>query len=181
MAKKKGPWERQSKESNQAYEAARLYFEKRIDRSLSSVGKRLGKSQDLMERWSSRWSWVDRAAAYDAHMDQIEQDARESALVTDAAKWAERQRSLKEREFTLAEALLTKAEMMLKFPLQTQKVEKDGKMTIINPADWSLRDAAKLLETASKVARLSAGMVTEKTSNEVTMRMSHEDALSELE
>ena len=45
---------------------------------------------------------------------------------------------------------------MLQFPLA--RVVKDGEQTVINPIGWSMRDAAALAETASKLARLSADM-----------------------
>lgn len=59
------PWERQFKESKQAYEAFRVYCELGAQRSQRRVAARLGKSEQIMSRWGARWSWVERARQYD--------------------------------------------------------------------------------------------------------------------
>lgn len=69
-----------------AFAAFAEYRDLGSERSLNQVRIKLGKSQDLMERWSSRWSWVERAKAYDAHIDAIKLAAREQAQAKQAAK-----------------------------------------------------------------------------------------------
>ena len=64
------PWERQEGESVQAFEAFTLYLEMGGERSLRAVGQKLGKSSTLIERWSATKRWVERAAAYDADLQQ---------------------------------------------------------------------------------------------------------------
>jgi len=53
-------------ESAQAYESACTYVSMGADRSQEAVGRKLGKSRQLMSRWSAQHDWVQRAALYDA-------------------------------------------------------------------------------------------------------------------
>ena len=62
-------WFRQKGESRKAYEAFAVYRDLGIGRSLPKVATHLGKSLELMKRWSARHEWVDRAAAFDANED----------------------------------------------------------------------------------------------------------------
>jgi len=49
-------------------------------RSTAAVGRQLGKTKTLMDRWSARHRWVDRVAAYESHLDRIKQEAAEEAV-----------------------------------------------------------------------------------------------------
>ncbi len=62
------PFDRQPGESEQAFTAFRAYLDLGPNRSLAAVGRQLGKSKALMERWSSQWSWVARVEAYTDHL-----------------------------------------------------------------------------------------------------------------
>ncbi len=64
------PWERQPRETPQAWQGFEAYRDREGKRSLAGVGQQLGKSTALMERWSARWSWVDRAAVWDEEEDR---------------------------------------------------------------------------------------------------------------
>lgn len=66
------PWERQKGESAQAYEAFVTYRDMGPDRSLRAVGQKLGKSRQLIERWSSAWNWPERVRAYENYLDEAE-------------------------------------------------------------------------------------------------------------
>ncbi len=66
------PWERLPRESRQAYGAFGLYRDMGPhERSHVKVGRELGKSVTLINRWSSHWSWVKRADAWDAEQERI--------------------------------------------------------------------------------------------------------------
>ena len=58
-------WERQPKESVQAYEAFYLYLRMGEKRTLRKVEQELNKSHALIGRWSSVWNWVERSRDYD--------------------------------------------------------------------------------------------------------------------
>lgn len=149
-------WERQPGESLRAYEAARVYFELGPSRSLAAVAQKCKKSVSLVARWSSRWSWRERAAGYDQHMAMVEMNARRQALAQEAEEWARRQTELRDQEWEASRALLERAREMLAFPLTTV-VENDG-ATIVQPARWSFKDVAAFLDLASKLGRRAADM-----------------------
>lgn len=75
------PWERQAKESVQAYEAFSLYLEMGAERSLRKVAQKLSKSDTLIKRWSSQWSWQSRSREYDADQRRIAYNARKKEIV----------------------------------------------------------------------------------------------------
>lgn len=149
-------WDRQPSESAPAYEAARMYFDMGAARSCDAVARQCSKHVSLMLRWSQRHRWTERAAAYDAMLRTREAGQREAAQAAEAETWARRRAEEAEQEWEFARALMEKARMMLRFPLQTTTSE-DGK-TVVHPARWTLRDIPALLDCAAKLARLAAGM-----------------------
>lgn len=158
------PWERQPRESPAAWAAFRTYRDLGAERSLDKAYQvrtgRQGSAKRAPGRWdawSRRWGWVARAAAFDAHVDRLVQAQRERELAGEEAGWQARRRAQREREWHLAEQLAARAEEMLAFPLERTR-SSDG--TIVEPARWRLVDAARLCETAAKLARLAADMET---------------------
>lgn len=117
------------------------------------------RSNRILERWSSRWNWVERAAAYDSHMAVIEQIERERVAAENARKWEERKEEARESGWALYLALKEKADSMLKFPL-TRQTTKDGN-TVVEPARWTFHTAARVAEVAVKLARLTVELSTE--------------------
>lgn len=64
------PWDRQPGESDPAWAAFVVYRDMGLDRSTAKVRENVGKSQRLIEGWSSRHSWVMRVQAWDADQDR---------------------------------------------------------------------------------------------------------------
>jgi hypothetical protein len=174
------PWERQPGESSRAYEAARLYFEMGPGRSLVAVGQKVGKSRGLIERWSARWNWRERAAGYDRHLAAIEMDARRQAFAEEAERWAQRQADLREQEWEASRALLQRAHDMLAHPLTVMASDEEGR-TLHQPARWSMKDVATFYELAFKLARSAAEL--DQLSHRVRRALDREieDALDRLE
>ena len=50
-------FEQQDKESSKAFAAFSLYLSLGPQRSLATVGRKLDKSDVLIQRWSRRWDW----------------------------------------------------------------------------------------------------------------------------
>ena len=69
-------WERQPRESAQAYQAFSIYRDLGEDRSLQAVATQLSKSLQLMKRWSKNWSWGERVRQYD---DSLQREAQAKA------------------------------------------------------------------------------------------------------
>lgn len=78
-AKTAASWIQQPGETAKQFEAFQVYYTMPAGkRSLAKVGKRLGKSTALMERWSTKNHWVDRARNHDKELARIayEEEAR---------------------------------------------------------------------------------------------------------
>jgi hypothetical protein len=79
--KETAPWGQQVDESAPAFAAFVTYRDlDPKERSIDAVVQKLHKSRTLIGRWSGRWEWVRRIRAYDAHVDDIKRQARESAI-----------------------------------------------------------------------------------------------------
>ena len=87
-------WDRQSEESDPAFEAFRSYLLMGGERSTAKVARVLGKSKTLIDRWSSRNRWVARAQAFDAEaakrvdeatLDELAERGRRQAELSETA------------------------------------------------------------------------------------------------
>lgn len=150
MANQKEIWRRIEASGNrpgetaQAYEAAKLYFELAADRSLEAVGQKLGKSKVLMERWSRQWRWVERAKAYDRHIEESREDNLQRQRAEDAERWIQRDRQLREEFYQTGEQFVAKARKLLSaFPDKGQA---------------SLSGIAQIMSTGAELQRLAVGI-----------------------
>ena len=57
------PWERRPDESPEAFEGFFAYRDSGPHPALEKAAKRVGRSRDLMARWSRRHDWRERAYA----------------------------------------------------------------------------------------------------------------------
>lgn len=74
-------WEQQVKESGEAYEAFICYRDQpRGERSQVKVAEALGKSTQLISRWSSAWNWVARCQAWDTYKQTAADEAQIEAI-----------------------------------------------------------------------------------------------------
>ena len=144
-------FEQRPKESDKAFAAFAMYLSMGSERSLAQVGKKLGKSVGLIERWSKRYDWGGRVQAHGAHFAMIEREATEAVARGKAAEWLTRQEKIRDREWSMHEKCLAAAERALASFMEREKVYAN------------LSDIARILEVASKLGRLAAGMATDKT------------------
>lgn len=70
-------WERQRGESEQAFEAFRIYRDMGLQRSNHAVCEQLAKSRQLISRWKAKYNWDERVRAYD---NEIEKEAHRAAV-----------------------------------------------------------------------------------------------------
>jgi hypothetical protein len=91
-------WGRLPSESAKAYAAFSLYLEMDTARSLAAVGRKCGKHKSLLERWSVRHHWQERARDYDAALAQTDFENAISA-----------RREMKYRHRQVARLLIEKA------------------------------------------------------------------------
>lgn len=71
MTEENRPWQRRPTESIQAYDAFRVYMKVR---TLEKTCKELGKSWQLISRWSSQHDWVERVKLFNDHLNNAETD-----------------------------------------------------------------------------------------------------------
>ena len=144
-------FEQRAKESDKAFAAFSLYLSLGAERSTREVGKRLRKSEGLIERWSSRWQWVERVASHASHLAVVEREATEALARGKSAEWLTRQQTLRESEWEMHEKCIEAARKALEKFMEKDKVFA------------TLADIARMLEVASKLGRLASGMATDKT------------------
>lgn len=123
------PWERQPGESEQAFEAFALYRDAGAERAISQVAQRLSKSRALIAKWSSRWSWVERAAAYDNDLER-QAHREKQKLVADTRK------------------------RQLQIAMQLEKKALEA-LNMLQPEEMSPRDIKEMLRLATDIERKS--------------------------
>jgi len=160
-------WERRDDESNKWFDRFQTYLLLGPSRSLyaaytawreRSGAKSARKRAGLPQSWrlaAEKWQWQPRAEQFDEH-ERAQQ----------VAEWQRRRDELREHEWKFSQELLDKARQMLVFPLaKTVRSTQDGGQTVVTevyPAQWKLADTARMLEAASKLARLAVGEDTER-------------------
>jgi len=142
-------FEQQPRESDKAFAAFSLYLSLGAERSTREVGKRLGKSEGLIERWAAKFDWRSRVAAHGAHLAVVEREAIEAMARGNAAQWETREQRLRETEWAMHERAIAAAKRGLDAYMERDKVYAN------------LADIARMLEIASKLGRLATGLGTD--------------------
>ena len=142
-------FEQQPRESNKAFAAFSLYLSLGAERSTREVGKQLGKSEGLIERWAAKFDWRSRVAAHGAHLAMVEREAIEASARGKAAEWESREQKLRETEWAMHERAIAAAKRGLDAYMEREKVYAN------------LADIARMLEIASKLGRLATGLGTD--------------------
>jgi len=142
-------FEQQPNESAKAFAAFSLYLSLGAERSTAAVASKLAKSEQLIRRWSAKYGWTDRVAAYAAHLAVIEREAIEATVRGRAAIWESREQALKETEWAMHERAIAAAKRGLDEYMKREKVYAN------------LADIARMLEIASKLGRLATGLGTD--------------------
>ncbi len=89
MSEEYKSWDRLENEGPKAYDAFIFYCGMGPKRSLSKLAIELDKDKSLLSRWSANYSWVERASAYDLHLNQVRMKEREEAIIEHEKKTAE--------------------------------------------------------------------------------------------
>ena len=143
---KKQPYERQEDETIKAFEAFCIYRDLGSDRSIVKVREKCGKAIRLLERWSSKYDWVERAQSYDDEMDRkaLIQEAKErkhmmkrhaTTAMAFQGKVVERLNSFNAEELTASELIrwyeiATKIERTARGePVEIQELKHGGEVS----------------------------------------------------
>jgi len=166
-AGQKTAWAHRPREGTRAYQYAWEYVRMGPDRSIEKVAQKFGKNKRPLKRYSRKWEWVKRAAAYDRSIEAQKMEASEAFTKAEQQKSAQRQRDQRERLFLLGERYIERGSTILKFPLtevtRVTQVDADGRPTqiqIIKPVRWAKRDA--LLFSSSGQVMTAAAIRNER-------------------
>ena len=151
-------FEQQTRESNKAFAAFKTYLELGAQRSLADVADQHGKSKTMIERWSRRFDWPARVQAHAAHLALVERQAIESLAMEKAVDWSKVHEAVKVAEWQRHKKLIALADEML------ARWEKNKAKC------GTLEGIARVLELATKLGRLAAGMPTEVKEVNTTMK-----------
>lgn len=156
--KQETPWLKHAGEGTKAHEAALTYFYQGASRSIVAVGKALRKSPKLLERWSAKYSWVERSSAYDAWMEQEQLEAAALIARQEAEKRAQTEAHEREELCLIKGLLRSRAMDVLKLPLvkftKTTKTDESGRpleITVVMPLKCTIDSAARLIQTSLAV------------------------------
>lgn len=134
-------FEQLEREGDKAFAAFSVYLSMGPQRSLAKAAGKLGRSKVLLEKWSRKFDWPARVAAYNTHMALIEREATEALVREKGVDWAKRYQELRQQEWEERQNLVAfAAEVRQRWML---KAERCG----------TLEGYARLLELASKLGR----------------------------
>jgi len=141
-------FEQQTRESNKAFAAFKIYLELGPERSLVRVAANQGKSKTMIEKWSRKFDWPARVQAHAAHIAEAERLAIERIAVEKAVEWHRLHEGVKreawhEAEETIAMVRKAREEWLAK-----------GRLP-----GWE--GMARMLELAFKLKQFAAGMPSE--------------------
>ena len=151
-------FEQQHRESNKAFAAFKTYLELGAQRSLATVAEQHGKSKTMIERWSRRFDWPARVQAHAAYLAAVERQAIEGLALEKAVEWDRVHEAVKVAEWQRHKKLIALADEML--ARWERNKAKCG----------TLEGIARVLELATKLGRLAAGMPTEVKEVNTTMK-----------
>jgi len=172
-------WEKQPGESVVAYAAFRAYRDlgegRTIDKAVDILIQKWGdipmrdKRSELSKHsyknralhWSGERRWVERAAAYDAHLDGLLMGAREAGMKRMANRLEGRIEAIKELEWSIGEQAYKNLVQFMQMPPAGVTETKDGKTIHIHPNPNWTKAAPAIMREASRMIRLSVDMPTE--------------------
>lgn len=108
-----------------------------------------GHEYDQVRKWSAKFDWMDRAAAYDSWLEMHRMAAVEEHVEQQAQDHAQREAALKEKALSLREKAAEQAATMLQWPLSerrlVQEAENGEQATfVVLPSRWSKQTAVSL-------------------------------------
>jgi hypothetical protein len=143
-------------ESTVAHAAFTVYRDLGPGRSLRKVARMLGKSRQLLDRWSVQWDWVQRASAWDEQRDEVNRRAN-----------------------LLACEQMSQRHAALALLCQEKVVERLASMTQDDIAAMSIRDVCALLHLAEEIERRARGVGNLGSTMTVHSRSRRQDGYSE--
>lgn len=126
------PWERQKGETTKAFAAFVVYRNMQpLERSHAKTHRATGIPESTIAKWSAKYNWVKRVEAWDNEQDRQARAAQMEEI-----------KSMRKNHANIASAMLVKA---------AQALQR------IPPDEIKARDISMMVETASKLERISRG------------------------
>jgi hypothetical protein len=123
------PWEIQQDESSKAFEAFVLYRDAGPDRRLTEVSAKLTVSRQSVGKWSKKYQWPARVAAWDAELDRQRRDAHITTVRETSARHAQIARAMQNKAVQRLQSVdaskLTPSEL-IRFIEIGIKIERDA-------------------------------------------------------
>jgi len=141
-------FEQQPRESSKAFAAFKTYLDLGPNRSHALVAEEMGVSNRMVHKWSAKYGWVERVAARDAHLAEVERLAIERMATKKAVEWWKLHEPTRRLAWLKAEkaiALVDKA---------WERWEQSGRTV-------GFEGMARMLELAFKLKQFAAGMPSE--------------------
>ncbi len=101
----KHSWEQQPSDTTKSFAAFVIYRDLKEERSTAKVAKHLGRAWGTIQQYATRHNWVQRAADYDAYLDQQYRAIAEERHIEDLKLFREKMRDLAIRTQEAAQKL----------------------------------------------------------------------------
>jgi hypothetical protein len=141
------PWEKRPRESYKAFNAFAVFRDLGPERTLPKVAAAVKKSISMIQQWSSRHDWLERADAYDLYVDRRLREQRETDI--EEATRIERTAGLSLQRVAL-ERIRGKG-----------REGEDDFVPPLNPTELTAQDVARFLAEGVRIRRLSDGQPTD--------------------
>ncbi len=154
-------WQRQPGEAPADFTAFVTYLRLKGRRSHRPVATQTGRSLAAIRRLSAQFNWLARVAAFEARLADASQDALDLLVRATSSRTTADYERLRVAEFQLAQRVLQESRRWLQLASDPRR------------RDVSLGQVCRVIELASKLGRLAAGM---PTGDEPRRRPRKEDA-----
>lgn len=148
------PWDRLPDESPPAREAFLKYRDQGAQRSTAKVAHELGKTKALMDRWCSAHAWVERAKAWDAHLEELLEARVEKELDAMAKRHIATARALQDVPVPFLNELTRR--------LQDGDLEDELKKVPVEKVADTLARLGKVFKVGVDVERIASGQPTDR-------------------
>lgn len=159
------PWDQQPGESRGQYAKFCAYRDLGPARNLEDAARAYTPLQkparprtrppkgDDWSKLRTRWRWVERARAYDAHLERERRRAAARKVREDGEQWAARRQHVREDVFRTSQYLMDQARYLSQMPVLRQTKSQDGKVVVWEAIDpRASRMAALVLRMAYDLA-----------------------------
>ena len=141
-------WQRQPGEAPPDFTAFVTYLRLKGRRSHRTVATQTGRSLGAIRRLSAQFNWLARVTAFEARLADASQNALDLLVRATTTRTAADCQRLREAEFQLAQRVLQESGRWFQLASDPRR------------RDVSLAQVCRVLELASKLGRLAAGMPT---------------------